>query len=71
MKKILRTGPAVVIVAAIMFLAGNHLQSLYGFDPPYAYFYAGLLLTWSGIALVGSFTVVLLGNFLLRKSRKP
>jgi len=46
-------------MATIIFLMGNHIETIYGFDPPYIYFYTGFVMKFVAI-LVGIIATLLL-----------
>lgn len=48
-----------ILVATVTFLIGSYIEKIYGFDPPYIYFYTGFVMKFVAI-LVGIIATLLL-----------
>jgi len=53
----------IFVIAAVAFAVGKWLQTLYGFDPPYGYLYAGMAL--QAIAVITGITSIIV--FMIKK----
>lgn len=55
----------ILIIAIITFIIGGQIKAIYGFDPPYAYFYVGFAIEFISI-LAGIIALVFLVIHLIK-----
>jgi hypothetical protein len=59
------------LLAAALFVAGDKLQSIYGFDPPYVFYFGGyVLIVIAWILILVTATIIVVDIYKLVSSRK-
>jgi len=56
----------LILTTIVTFVIGGQIRSIYGFDPPYVYYYSGLTIEYLSI-LAGLLVLVLLTINLIKK----